>query len=136
MSGRGVRITRRAMLAAAATLLPAAAYAAEQKKKGGGLSFIQFPTMTATTRRASGRRGVLSVEGGLDVGDPVLRTRADQSQPILRDGYMRWLSAYAASLAPQQPPDPDEIGRELQRITDRVLGRPGARFLIGTVMLD
>lgn len=79
---------------------------------------------------------MLSVEGGVDVTDPALRTRADQSQPILRDSYLRWLAVYAASLSPQQPPDPDEIGHELQRITDRVLRRTGARFLIGTVMLD
>jgi len=28
------------------------------------------------------------------------------------------------------------MGQQLQRATDRVLGRPGAHFLLGTVMVN
>ena len=81
------------------------------------------------------RRGVLSVEGGLDAPDAGLHQRADRMKPLLLDAYLRWLVIYAASLPQGGVPNPDQIGAEMQRCTDRVLGRPGARFLIGTVMV-
>jgi hypothetical protein len=56
--------------------------------------------------------------------------------PLLRDAYLRWLTVYAASLAPMAAPNPDAIEAELQRETDHVLGRPGARFILGTVMVN
>jgi hypothetical protein len=108
--------------------------AASEKKKGGGDSFLQFPIMTATLNMGGGRRGVLTVETGLDVPDGGLRARADSLQPRLRDAYVRYLVTYAASVTPGTPPDPDAIGAALQRATDQVLGKPGARLLLGTVL--
>lgn len=121
----------------AATLLAPAAHAADAKKKGGGLSYIQLEPLTATILRADGRRGVLTVETGVDVpGNGALRARADISQPRLRAAYLVVLQAYASGLGPAVPPDADYIARQLQRETDRVLGQPGAKLLLGTILAN
>ena len=111
-----------------------AAFAASEKKKGGGDSYLQFPGMVATLNVGGGRRGVLMVETGLDVPDGGLRARADQLQPRLRDAYLRFLMTYAASLPPGGLPNADTIGVSLQRATDEVLGKPGAKLLLGSIL--
>lgn len=117
--------------------LPAhAASSGGEKKKGGGASFVQFPALTATVIRADGRRGVLTVESGLDVPDGVLRERAIGLQPRLRDAYVRFLQVYAAAVPPGAAPNPDTIGASLQRSTDQVLGKPGAKLLLGTILVN
>ncbi len=134
-------MTRRAFhqrlgVTALALVLPSVAHAGgAEKKKGGGASYIQFPPLEASVSHGMARRGVLSVEGGIDVPDTALHQRADQFKPVLLDAYLRWLVIYAASLPQGAAPNPDQIEGELQRCTDRVLGRAGARFLIGTVMV-
>lgn len=121
-------------LAAAAPAVAGAS--AREKKKGGGFTFMQLPTLTSTVVRRDGRRGVLTVEAGLDVPDPYLRARADDSRPRLRAAYVQMLQTYATGLPPGTPPNPDTIGREMQRETDRVLGKPGARLLLGTIIIN
>lgn len=135
--------TRRAALAGAlaALVLPGAALAGahgggEPKKKGGGETYIQFPTLTATILRTTGRRGVLTVETGLDVPDGKLREIAFVSQPRLRDAYVRFLQTYAQGLGPGTLPDAEILSTALQRSTDQVLGRPGARLLLGTIIAN
>jgi hypothetical protein len=117
----------------------AAAHGGEEKgakKKGGGQDFIQLPTLTANATRANGRRGVLTVEGGLDIREGALRTKAQSSIPRLRAAYTETLQAQAAAIQPGSPPNPDALVLALQRTTDVVLGKPGARFLIGAVMIN
>ncbi len=116
--------------------LAAPALAQTEKKKGGGESFVVIPTLNATITRPTGRRGVLSVELGLDVKDKALRARAEQSRPRLRDAYLQALLPQAAAIAPGEAPNPDSIARVLQQATDRVLGKPGAQLLIGGVMVN
>lgn len=133
---------RRRLLAAvlAAPALMAAgsvqASAPAEKKKGGGLTFIQIPALTATIMRAQGRRGVLTVETGLDVADNNLHARAEASQPRLRAAFLQSLQTYAGGLSVGSPPNADYLARELQRQTDRVLGRPGAKLLLGTILIS
>ena len=122
--------------AAAPILAPVGAFAAEEKKKGGGLDFIQIPTMTATVTRRDGRRGVLTVETGIDVPDRRLRDYAEASMPRLRAAYAQVLMTYGAQLSPGTAPNADYLSRELQRQTDRVLGKPGARLLLGTILVN
>jgi hypothetical protein len=43
---------------------------------------------------------------------------------------------YAGSLGPGSAPNADYLSRELQRQTDLVLGRPGARLLLGTILVN
>ena len=134
-----MRRARFAVLIAAAALTAQPAFAAGsggEKKKGGGASFIQFPLLTATVLRADGKRGVLTVESGIDVPDANLRTRAGQLQPRLRDAYVRFLQVYAAAVPPGAAPNADTIGGSLQRATDDVLGKPGAKLLLGTILVN
>ncbi len=123
-------------LALAALLAVSSAASAADKKKGGGDSFIQLPTLTATVLRLGGGRGVMTIDVGIDVADGGLRKRAGQSVPLLRDAYLREILTYAPSLAPGQPPNPDVIAAQLQRATDRTLGRPGAKVLLGTILIN
>lgn len=130
---------RRSLLAAALVLAaPGAARAASsrEKKAVGGLTFMQLPAVNATVRHANGRRGILTVEAGLDIPDPRLRERAQASLPRLRAAWAQKLQTYATGLPPGSPPNPDTLSHEMQRETDRVLGRPGARLLLGTVMVN
>ncbi|MDB5451891.1 MAG: hypothetical protein JWO33_469 [Caulobacteraceae bacterium] len=128
---------RRLFLAALA-LAPSAAWAAEseEKKKGGGLNYIQIPPLTGTVTRSDGRRGVLTVETGVDVPDRALNKLAEASTPRLRAAYAQVVMTYAAGLSPGSPPNADYLSRELQRQTDLVLGRPGARLLLGTILVN
>jgi hypothetical protein len=135
-----VAMDRRALitLAALAVALPAAAAAPDtgEKKKTGGLSYLPLETLTSTIVRANGRRGVLTVELGLDVPDPKLRDRAASLQPRLRAAYVQSLQIYAAGLPAGTPPNVDYLSRELQRATDAQMGRPGARLLLGAIMAN
>jgi hypothetical protein len=130
---------RRELLAALALAgSPALAYAGEggDKKKSGGLSYIPIDTLTGATNKPDGRRGVLSVECGLDVPDDALRARAQASVPRLRAAYVQTVMIYAAGLPPDTAPDTDYLSTTLQRATNRVLGRPGARLLLGAVLVN
>ena len=129
------RMDRRALLGlaavAAATATPAAA-------GGGGApppSYMRLPTVTANVRRIDGRRGVMTVETGVDTPDAALRIRVVQSAPRLRAAYAAVVQASANALLPGHPPDVERLVVSLQAATDRTLGRRGARLLIGTVMV-
>ena len=124
-------------VAAPLVAAPFAAVAAPtEKKKGGGLSYIQFPTLTATVFRPDGRRGVITVEVGIDVPNNRLHDRANLLVPRLRAGYVQFLQTYAAGLAPGAPPNADYLVRTLQNQTDQLLRQPGARVLLGSILVN
>lgn len=127
-----------AALAAPLALLPAVAEASGggEKKKGGGLKYVQIRAVSATVMRRAGGRGVMTVECGVDIPDDKLRALAEASIPRLRAGYAAFLQAYAAGMPGGGVPNADYIARELQRVTDRVLGKPGAKFLVGTILVN
>ncbi|CAN7487328.1 Tat pathway signal protein [Phenylobacterium sp. LjRoot225] len=127
------------MLLALATLCaasPAVAFAAEEKKKTGGDSYLPINNITAYTVRPGARRGVLTVECGLDIPDEALRERADLMLPRLRAAYVQVVQIYAGGLPSGVAPNPDFLARNLQRSTDTVLGRAGARVLMGSVVVN
>ena len=130
------RLRAAALPALAALLLTCGSAAAAERKKGGGEGFLQLPALNASILRSSGRHGVLSVEAGLDIPDAALRGRAEKSMPRLRDAYARFLTGYAQALPAGGAPDPQVVGERLQRATDQVLGRPGARVLLGTLLVN
>lgn len=107
-----------------------------EKKKGGGDSYLQLPSVTATVLRANHQYGVLMVDIGIDTPDPALRRRVEQSVPLLRDAFVREMAIYAPSVAPGGPPNPDRLGDQLQRAVDRIVGRPGARVLLGSILVN
>ena len=114
----------------------AAEHGGAEKKKGGGLNFIQLPTLTANAARANGKRGVLTVDSGLDIKDGGLKAKAEASIPRLRATYVQILQTQAAAIPPGAPPNPDLLVAAFQRATDLALGKPGAKFLIGAVMVN
>lgn len=129
---------RRLFLALAAlAALPAAARASGgEKKKSGGGAYVPMQTLLGATLRGGGKRGVLSVDCGLNVPDAALRERAEQSIPRLRAAYVQTIQAYAAGLGAGSLPNADYIGQALQRQTDAILGRPGARVLLGAIVVN
>lgn len=134
------RMNRRlaSLVVLALALAPAAALASEggeKKKKSGGSSFLDIAALSATVIRTDGRRGVLMIECGLDIPDPALRERAEKLLPRIRAAYFQMVQIYAAGLQPGAPPNVDYISRELQRQTDLALGKPGARLLLGSIMV-
>lgn len=126
---------RRALLGLAAV---AAAAATPVKASGGGstqASYLRLPTVTANVRRPGGALGVMTVETGVDTPDAALRTRVAQSAPRLRAAYAAVVQQAANALLPGAPPDIERLVAQLQAATNQTIGRPGARLLIGTVMV-
>jgi len=130
-------MNRRGLIVAAALLAaPSLGRAAEERKKGGGEAFIQLSTLSATVFRPDGRRGVMTVEVGIDVADSGLRALANESTPRLEAAFTEVLRIYAAGLQPSALPNADYLAAALQRQTDSVLGRQGARLLLGTILVN
>ena len=112
------------------------------KTSGGGgggaaaqASYLRLPTITANVVRAGGQRGVMTVETGIDTPDAALRARVAQSAPRLRAAYAGVVQQSANVLLPGAPPDVERLVAQLQAATNTVMGRAGARLLIGTVMV-
>ncbi|WP_411287329.1 hypothetical protein [Phenylobacterium sp.] len=125
-------------LVASAALAPAGALAAgkSEKKRVGGDSYVVIKTLVGTTVRQGGRRGVMTVDCGLDIPDAALRDRAESVLPRLRAAYAQIVQTYAAGLPSGAAPNADFIARALQRQTDAVLGKPGARLLVGAIQVN
>jgi len=124
------------LLAGALAAAPTLAWAGEDKKKAGGATYIQIDTLTGATNKPTGRRGVMTVECGLDVPDDALRERAQLMLPRLRAAYLQIVMTYAAGLSPAAAPNPDYLSMSLQRTTDLLLGRPGAKLLLGAILVN
>jgi len=76
-------------------------------------------------------RGLQLVEFGLDVPDAGLRERVNQALPALRDAYVRGLLTYAATaVRPWRQPNVEDLANRIQAITDRSLGKKGAKVLM------
>jgi len=110
------------------------------KTSGGGggepqASYLRLPTITANVVRSGGGRGVMTVETGIDTPDAALRARVARSAPRLRAAYAAVVLQSASALLPGMPPDVERLVAQLQAATNTVMGRAGARLLIGTVMV-
>ncbi len=127
-------MNRRALLA-----VPVALAATPALASGGGSTsaagFVRYPTITATTMRADGRRGVMTVETGVDAPDAALKLRAEQSQPRMRAVFNILVQREANSLLPGAVPNVERLGAQLQSATNIILGQRGAKLLLGTVMV-
>ncbi|HLZ76294.1 hypothetical protein [Phenylobacterium sp.] len=107
-----------------------------KKKKSGGEDYLPIDAITGTTNKAGGRRGVLSVDCGLEIPDAKLRDYADKSMPRLRAAYVQTIQVYAAGMPSGSEPNIDFIAQALQRQTDLILKRPGAKLLLGAVVAN
>ena len=128
--------SRFALALAASLALAGGPVLAKEAAKQNTTTYTSFDALTATVWRTDGRRGVLTVQGGVDVPDPRLRARTSASAPLLRDAHIRALNVYAQSMVPGALPDVDQIAMRLQRATDAVMHQPGARLLLGTVLVN
>lgn len=132
---------RRSLLAAL-VLAPASANAAGGGGGGSAAepestrSYIMLDTLTATITRRTGVRGVITVETGVDIADENLRARAELSRPRLRASYTEFLQSYVSGLNRGAPVNADYLAAQLQRRTDQVLGKSGAKFLIGSILMN
>jgi flagellar basal body-associated protein FliL len=129
---------RRALLGLAALATAAAATPAAASGGGGGSSqatYLGLPTVTGNVRRPGGALGIMTVEVGVDTPDAALRARVAQSAPRLRAAYAQVVQQQAAALLPGAAPDVERLVTALQGATNTVMGRAGARLLIGTVMV-
>ncbi len=125
-----------AAFAATALLAPALAQAQEDGGSQAKQPYLPLKAVTVSIVRPDGRRGVLTVEVGIDVPNPGLRDRADLYLPLLNSAYVSALQPYALGLSPGQPPNADYISMVLQRATDQTLGRRGAKLLLGSILLN
>ncbi len=123
-----------ALGAALVLLAPALAHAEAEKNKKP--PYLSISGLGATIVRWQGGHGVMTVDAGIDVPDPALRDYADLVLPRLKDAYARTLQDYAGNLQPGAVPDADYMARKLQQATDRILGKPGARLLLGGIMVN
>lgn len=133
------RIVLPALLALAAV----PAHAEDDDKKGGAAhkvtqskSYLMIEPIYATI--VSGERpvGMLMIGIGIDVPDEALRAEADHAMPVLRDAYVRNMMAYAATqVRAWRQPDVAVIADRLQAVTDRALGRKGAKLLLAQVAM-
>lgn len=122
-------------LTLSALTLAGAAQASPEKSGGGKGGYLSLPTATATVLRRDGRRGVMTVETGLDIADGALMERARLSQPRLSAAYNEIVRIAAERLLSDAPPNVEWLVVALQHATDAILGKPGAKLLLGTVMV-
>jgi flagellar basal body-associated protein FliL len=137
--GTGLRryIRLSAIVVAVATAVEAtAAEGPAQRKTTQSESYVVIDPIYSTILDGNRPRGLLMIELGLDVPDSGLRGRVNQALPNLRDAYVRSLLIYAATaVRPWRQPDVDDIAKRLQTITDRVIGREGARVLMAQAVV-
>ena len=80
--------------------------------------------------------GMLMIGVGLDIPDARLRGEAVHALPVLRDAYVRNLMNFSTTaVRPWKQPDVGTIADRLQGVTDRALGRKGARLLLAQVAM-
>jgi flagellar basal body-associated protein FliL len=125
-------------------LLPALALAADESeppkssehKLTQSKSYLSLEPIYATIVDDNRAQGMLMVGMGLDVPDDALREVATRSMPVLRDAYVRSLVAFTATaVRTNAQPDVAQIADRLQSITDRALGKKGARILLAQVAI-
>jgi hypothetical protein len=134
---------RRALALSVLSLLAAASLAAPPAFAGHGKEEAKAPPtyfalqpLTATAIRRDGRRGVMTLEAGVQALDPKLMERAQQSEPRLRAAFAQVLMTYTAGMPRGAPPDLTYLGGKMQEAADKVLGRKGSKVLLGSAMVN
>ncbi len=107
-----------------------------EKKKGGGAGYTPFDTIQVFTAATSRSHGSLSITMGLATDDAKLGDQIALYGPRLQDAYVSRMQTYAAGLSSTSVVNTDYIATQLQQATDNVLGRKGAKVLLGTVLLN
>ena len=80
--------------------------------------------------------GMLMIGVGVDIPDAKLRGEALHAMPVLRDAFVRNLMSFSTTFVrPDRHPDAAVIADRLQGVTDRVLGRKGAKLLLAQLAI-
>jgi hypothetical protein len=125
------------VLACVVSVAPVPATANEGKKeKAPAVTYFALQPLTAVALRRDGRRGVLTLEAGIEAKDPKLMERAQQSMPRLRAAFAQVLMTYTAGMPRGAAPDLTYLGSRMQDAADQVLGRKGSKVLLGSAMVN
>ena len=136
-----MRTKSRALVFALAALAVMPARADDDKKAAvhkvtQSKSYLMVDPIYATIVSNDRPAGLLMIGVGIDVPDETLRAEADHAMPVLRDAYVRNMMAFAATqVRTWRQPDVALIAQRLQGVTDRALGRKGARVLLAQVAM-
>ena len=107
-----------------------------EHKTSQAKSYLSLEPIYTTIVGDNHAQGMLMVGIRLDVPDEALREVADRSMPVLRDAYVRNLMAFTATaVRTDAQPDVGLIADRLQNITDRALGKKGAKILLAQVAI-
>ena len=116
--------------------LPAHANDMPKHKVTQSDSYVEIEPIYATILDGDRPVGMLMVGVGLDVPDAKLRDDVARVMPVLRDAYLRNLMNFSATTVRSwKQPDVGVIADRLQGVTDRALGRKGAKILLAQVAL-
>ena len=100
-------------------------------------SWVMVDPFSVTVIQNDSIRGKVSVSFGMDVPDAELRERAELIMPRLQDAWLNRLNLYASTtVRPGKPANIDDVSQLLQSTADQVLGKPGSRALIASVIVD
>jgi hypothetical protein len=138
----------RSRLAFAALLLAAALAAPARADDGGddgkapkhkvtqSDSYLMIEPMYSAILDGDRPVGMLMLGVGIDIPDAKLRGEAQHALPVLRDAFLRNMMSFSTtSVRPDRQPDVLAIADRLQGVTDRALGRKGAKLLLAQVAI-
>jgi flagellar basal body-associated protein FliL len=109
---------------------------APEHKTTQSKSYIEIDPIYTTIVADNRPAGMLMVGAGLDVPDDKLRDDVNRSLPVLRDAYIRNLMTFTANVVRTDvQPDVGMIADRLQAVTDRALGKKGAKVLLAQVAI-
>lgn len=109
---------------------------APEHKTTQSTSYIQLDPIYTTIVSDNRAAGMLMVGAGLDVPDAKLRDDVNRSLPVLRDAYIRNLMTFTANVVrTDAQPDVGMIADRLQAVTNRALGKTGAKVLLAQVAI-
>ena len=100
------------------------------------VSYLMIDPMYSAILEDDRPVGMLMIGVGLDIPDAKLRAEALHAMPVLRDAYVRNLMNFSTTaVRASRQPDVAAIAGRLQAVTDRALGRKGARLLLAQVAM-
>jgi hypothetical protein len=133
---RALALSFLSLLAAASLAAPPALASSGKEEKTPLVTYFALQPLTATTIRRDGRRGVMTMEAGVQALDPVLMERVQKSEPRLRAAFAQVLMTYTAGMRRGTAPDLNYLGGKMQDAADKVLGRKGTKVLLGSAMVN
>ena len=99
-------------------------------------SYLALDPMYSTILDGDRPVGMLMIGVGIDIPDAKLRAEAQHALPVLYDAFVRNMLSFAAvTVRPDRQPDVAAIADRLQGVTDRALGRKGAKLLLAQVAI-